>query len=115
MPMISKLRPYEHHAKYCQETDQMGIIHHFKLHQMDGRERGSHGSDRTQLQTDGGDGDHKSCVSRICEYHSMVHFDDTVVIRTKITRYNGIKMDVEYQMTDKGRRTADNRKEFHCF
>ena len=46
----------------------------------------------------------------------MVHFDDTVVIETKITRYNGIKMDVEYRMTDK--ETGELRttgKSSHCF
>ena len=45
-----------------------------------------------------------------------VHFDDTVVIETKITRYNGIKMDVEYRMTDK--ETGELRttgKSSHCF
>ena len=55
-------------------------------------------------------------LSVSCEYHSMVHFDDTVVIETKITRYNGIKMDVEYRMTDK--ETGELRttgKSSHCF
>ena len=55
-------------------------------------------------------------LSVSCEYHSMVHFDDTVVIETKITKYNGIKMDVEYRMTDK--ETGELRttaKSSHCF
>ena len=30
------------------------------------------------------------------DYRSMVHFDDTVVIQTKLAKYNGIKMEVEY-------------------
>ena len=40
-------------------------------------------------------------LSIAVEYHSMVHFDDTVVIQTKLVKYNGIKMEVEYVMTDK--------------
>jgi acyl-CoA thioester hydrolase len=50
------------------------------------------------------------------EYHSMVHFDDTVVIRTKMVRYTGVKMELEYVMTDK--ETGELRttaKSSHCF
>lgn len=49
-------------------------------------------------------------------YHSMVHFDDTVVIQTKLVKYNGIKMEVEYVMTDKETgelRTTGHSS--HCF
>ena len=56
-------------------------------------------------------------LSVSCKYHSMVHFDDTVVIETKITRYNGIKMDVEYRMTDKetGELRTTGKEGSHCF
>ena len=50
------------------------------------------------------------------EYHSMVHFDDTVVIQTRLTKYNGIKMEVEYRITDK--ETGELRttaRSSHCF
>lgn len=50
------------------------------------------------------------------EYHSMVHFDEVVVIQTKLVRYNGIKMEVEYVMTD--RETGELRttgRSSHCF
>lgn len=49
-------------------------------------------------------------------YHSMVHFDDVVVIHTKLVKYNGIRMEVEYVMTDK--ETGELRttgKSCHCF
>ena len=55
-------------------------------------------------------------LSVSCEYHSMVHFDDTVVIETRIIKYNGIKMELEYRMTDK--ETGELRttaKSAHCF
>lgn len=55
-------------------------------------------------------------LSISCEYHSMVHFDDTVVIETKMLKYTGIRMEVEYRMTDK--ETGELRatgKSSHCF
>ena len=55
-------------------------------------------------------------LSIAVEYHSMVHFDDTVVIQTKLVKYNGIKMEVEYVMTDK--ETGELRttaRSSHCF
>ena len=88
-----KLRPYEHHAKYY-ETDQMGLSYK----QMEEMEIIS------------------PVLSVSCEYHSMVHFDDTVVIQTKLVKYNGIKMEVEYVMTDK--ETGELRttaRSSHCF
>ena len=96
-----KIRPYEHHAKYY-ETDQMGIIHHSnyikwmeeaRMDLMDQIGLSYKQMEEMEIIS--------PVLSVSCEYHSMVHFDDTVVIETKITRYNGIKMDVEYRMTDK--------------
>ena len=111
-----KIRPYEHHAKYY-ETDQMGIIHHSnyikwmeeaRMDLMDQIGLSYKQMEEMEIIS--------PVLSVSCEYHSMVHFDDTVVIETKITRYNGIKMDVEYRMTDKDTgelRTTGERS--HCF
>ena len=88
-----KLRPYEHHAKYY-VMDQMGLSYK----QMEEMEIIS------------------PVLSIAVEYHSMVHFDDTVVIQTKLVKYNGIKMEVEYVMTDK--ETGELRttaRSSHCF
>ena len=105
-----RIRPYEHHAKYY-ETDQMGIIHHSnyvkwmeeaRLDLMD-----QIGLNYRQME----DMEIISPVLSISvEYHSMVHFDDTVVIYTKLLKYNGIKMELEYVM--KGQR--DRRASHHC-
>lgn len=111
-----KIRPYEHHAKYY-ETDQMGIIHHSNYIKWMEEARmdlmNQIGLSYKQMEE-------MEIISPVlsvsCEYHSMVHFDDTVVIETKITKYNGIKMDVEYRMTDK--ETGELRttaKSSHCF
>lgn len=111
-----KLQPYEHHTKYY-ETDQMGIIHHsnyvkwMEEARMDFMEQ--LGLGYKQMET-------LEIISPVLsisvDYVSMVHFDDTVIIKTKITKYDGVKMEIEYTMTDKAtgelRATA---KSSHCF
>ena len=96
-----KIVPYEHHAKYY-ETDQMGIIHHSnyvkwmeeaRLDLMDQIGLNYRQMEEMEIIS--------PVLSISVEYHSMVHFDDTVVIQTKLLQYNGIKMEVEYIMTDK--------------
>ena len=111
-----KIRPYEHHAKYY-ETDQMGIIHHSnyvkwmeeaRLDLMDQIGLNYRQMEEMEIIS--------PVLSISVNYHSMVHFDDTVEINTKILKYNGIKMEVEYVMTDKDtgelRTTATSS---HCF
>lgn len=111
-----KLRPYEHHAKYY-ETDQMGIIHHSnyvkwmeeaRMDLMDQMGMSYKQMEEMEIIS--------PVLSIAVEYHSMVHFDDTVVIQTKLVKYNGIKMEVEYVMTDK--ETGELRttaRSSHCF
>jgi len=110
------IRPYEHRAKYY-ETDQMGIIHHsnyirwMEEARMDLMEQiGLNYKQMEEMEII------SPVLSVSCEYHSMVHFDDTVVIEAKIIKYNGIKMEVEYRMTDK--ETGELRttgRSAHCF
>lgn len=111
-----KLCPYEHHAKYY-ETDQMGIIHHSnyvkwmeeaRMDLMDQMGLSYKQMEEMEIIS--------PVLSIAVEYHSMVHFDDTVVIQTKLVKYNGIKMEVEYVMTDK--ETGELRttaRSSHCF
>ena len=105
-----------HECKYY-ETDQMGIIHHSnyvkwmeeaRMNLMD-----QIGLSYKQMEA-------MEIISPVLsisvEYRSMVHFDDTVVIETKITKYNGIKLELEYVMYDK--ETGEVRttaKSSHCF
>ncbi len=111
-----KVRPYEHHAKYY-ETDQMGIIHHSnyikwmeeaRLDLMEQMGLNYKQIEEMEIII--------PVLSIEVDYRSMVHFDDTVVIETALTQYNGIKMEVEYRMYDKAtgelRTTA---KSTHCF
>lgn len=108
--------PYEHHAKYY-ETDQMGIIHHSnyirwmeeaRMDLMDQMGLSYKEMEAMEIIS--------PVLSVSCEYHSMVHFDDVVVIETKLVKYNGIKMELEYRMTDK--ETGELRttgRSSHCF
>lgn len=108
--------PYEHQAQYY-ETDQMGIIHHSNyirwmesariwcMEQM--------GISYKKMEEDG-------VVSPVlevsCQYKSMVHFGDTVLITPKIAFYNGVKLELSYEIADKVNgelRTIGNSK--HCF
>ena len=111
-----KIVPYEHHAKYY-ETDQMGIIHHSnyvkwmeeaRLDLMDQIGLNYRQMEEMEIIS--------PVLSISVEYHSMVHFDDTGVIQTKLLQYNGIRMEVEYVMTDK--ETGELRttaRSSHCF
>ena len=111
-----KVTPYEHKAQYY-ETDQMGIIHHSNYVKWMEEARmdlmNQIGLSYKQMEE-------MEIISPVLsisvDYHSMVRFDDTVIIQTKLVKYNGIKMEVEYVMTDKAtgelRTTA---RSSHCF
>ncbi len=115
-PKPRKAKPYEHRAMYY-ETDQMGIIHHSnyirwmeeaRMDLMDQMGYSYKQMEEAEIIS--------PVISVQCEYKSMVHFNDTVVIETKIAEYNGIKMTVQYRMTDK--ETGELRtlaKSEHCF
>ena len=111
-----EIYPYEHHAKYY-ETDQMGIIHHSnyikwmeeaRMNLMEQIGFGYKQMEALEIIS--------PVVSISVDYVSMVRFDDTVVIETRITKYNGVKMELEYVMYDKT--SGDKRataKSSHCF
>lgn len=110
------MRGYELRAQYY-ETDQMGIIHHsnyirwfesariWYMHQVD--------VDYRRMEEMG-------IVSPVlevsCTYKSKVYFDDVVIVMPKIEKYNGIRMELSYQILD--RQTGEVRavgKSSHCF
>lgn len=108
--------PYEHKAQYY-ETDQMGIVHHsnyirwFESARMDLMK---------QLGITYKSMEEAGIISPVlgvtCEYKSMVHFDDEVLIEAKIASYNGIKLSISYTVTDKSSgelRTVGSSS--HCF
>lgn len=111
-----KIVPYEHKAKYY-ETDQMGVIHHAHfIHWLENARldlMDQMGYSYKQLEE-------MEIISPVialnCEYKSMVRFYETVVIETKIAQYNGVKMTIQYRITDKesGELRALAETE-HCF
>lgn len=55
-------------------------------------------------------------VAVSCQYKKMVRFDDTVEIQAKVTKYNGVRLDLEYEMTDKSTGELRTRgTSTHCF
>lgn len=110
------MQGYELRAQYY-ETDQMGIVHHsnyirwfesariWYMHQV--------GVDYRRMEEMG-------IISPVlevsCTYKSMVRFDDVVEVVPKIEKYNGIRMELSYQILD--RQTGEVRttgRSSHCF
>ena len=107
---------YEHQAQYY-ETDQMGIIHHSNYIRWMESARiwwmKKQGVDYKELERAG-------IISPVlevsCQYKTMVHFEDTVLIELKIEKYNGVKLELSYRITDKETgelRSIGSSK--HCF
>lgn len=110
------MMPYEHKAQYY-ETDQMGIVHHSNYIRW-------FESARIDLMNQIGVSykgmEEAGIISPVlnvnCEYKSMVHFEDEVLVDAKIAAYNGIKLSISYTVTDKQSgqlRTTGSSS--HCF
>lgn len=110
------MKPYEHKTQYY-ETDQMGIIHHsnyirwFESARIEFMSRV--GVDYAVMEREG-------IISPVlavsCEYKSMVHFGDVVLIEPVIRSYNGVKLCLSYTVRDK--ETGEVRttgESSHCF
>lgn len=107
---------YEHRVQYY-ETDQMGIVHHSNYIRW-------FEEARTFRLEEAGFGYKKmeECgviipvLSVNAEYRSMVHFYDCVVVESRVTAYNGIKLSLAYRVLDKEsgelRCTGESS---HCF
>lgn len=94
------IKPYMHHAKYY-ETDQMGIVHHSNyIRWMEEARMDAMNQFGISYRSMEESGIISPVVSVSCQYKSMVHFDDTVQIHAKVVKYNGVRLDLEYEMTD---------------
>ena len=110
------MNSYEHQAQYY-ETDQMGIIHHSNYVRWMESARiwwmSQIGIDYWRMEERG-------IISPVleitCQYKSMVHFGDTVLIEPVIEKYNGIKLELSYRITDKvGGELRFTGSSKHCF
>ncbi len=113
---MKEMKPYEHKVQYY-ETDQMGIVHHsnyirwfeeartFILENM--------GFGYKEMEQSG---IISPVLSITADYKTMTHFSDIVVVKAKVTTYNGIKLLLSYEVTDKEtnevRCTGESK---HCF
>lgn len=110
------MKDYEHKAEYY-ETDQMGIIHHSnyirwyesaRIYFMDNL-----GISYKKMEE-------KGIISPVLsvssEYKNMVYFDDVVLVNVKIKKYNGIRLELEYTLTNKETGEIVNTgSSKHCF
>ncbi len=110
------MQAYEHQAQYY-ETDQMGIIHHSNYIRWFESARIWY---MNQIGIDYRDMEESGIISPVlsvqCTYKSMVHFGDVVKIIPKVEKYNGIKLELSYQVLDKQSgevRTTGTSS--HCF
>ena len=116
MSTENHIRPYMHHAKYY-ETDQMGIVHHSNyIRWMEEARMDAMSQFGISYRSMEEGGIISPVVSVSCQYKSMVHFDDTVQIQVKVIKYNGVRLDLEYEMTDKESGELRTRgTSTHCF
>ena len=116
MGRMNQIKAYEHRAQYY-ETDQMGCVHHSNyirwfeeartdlLHQV-----GFSYQKMEEL------GVLSPVLSVTAEYKSMVRFHDVVEIYARITKFNGIKFTVSYQIIDqKTKELRTTGETTHCF
>lgn len=105
-----------HKAQYY-ETDQMGVVHHSNYIRWFEEARVEYldqiGYPYKKMEEAG-------VISPVigieAQYRSMVRFGDIVSINASIEKFNGIKMDINYVITDT--ETGDVRttgKSHHCF
>ncbi len=110
------IKPYLHHAKYY-ETDQMGIVHHSNyIRWMEEARMDAMHQFGISYRSMEESGIISPVVSVSCQYKNMVHFDDTVQIQVKVVKYNGVRLDLEYEMTDSVSGELRTRgTSTHCF
>ena len=111
-----EIKPYERKAHYY-ETDQMGITHHSNYIRW-------FEEARVDLMTQMGfpykrleeEGIISPLLGVSCEYKAPVVFDEEVIIRSYIKKFNGIKMTVGYEITGKDKGDLKTTGEtHHCF
>ena len=107
---------YEHKVQYY-ETDLMGCVHHsnyirwFEEARTAYLERMDMGYDRMEAA---------GIISPVLEveaqYRSMTRYGENVKISMKIVKYNGIRLQLEYQIRDRKDGTVRcTGKSSHCF
>ena len=113
---MKELITYKHKVQYY-ETDQMSIVHHsnyirwFEEARIDFLEQ--IGMNMEEIERNGVQ---IPVLSVSSNYRSMVRFGDKVYVGLKIEKYNGIKLQISYRITDAKTNELRNEGESsHCF
>lgn len=113
---MKELITYKHKVQYY-ETDQMSIVHHsnyirwFEEARIDFLEQ--IGMNMEEIERNGVQ---IPVLSVSSNYRSMVRFGDEVCVGLKIEKYNGIKLQISYRITDAKTNELRNEGESsHCF
>lgn len=105
---------YKHKVKYY-ETDKMGVTHHSNYIRFMEEARSE------WLESMGWS--YKRCedcgivspvLSMSCKYKKTTTFDDTIDVTVRLIGYNGIRLNVEYNMKKDGETVLIGESE-HCF
>lgn len=107
---------FERVVKYY-ETDQMGVVHHSNYIRWFEEARVEFMRNAgISYKTMEDEGIQIPVVTVSCKYKSPAKFDDTVIVRTWINKFNGIVVEIAYEVIDKEsgevRVTGDSS---HCF
>lgn len=110
------MKDYIHKVQYY-ETDKMAIVHHsnyirwFEEARIDWLSQIG-----CTMESIEADGVLIPVMSVTCNYHSMVHFGDNVIVKLKVEKFNGIKIEIAYEIVDE--KTGELRTtgtSSHCF
>ncbi|MCI8484949.1 MAG: acyl-CoA thioesterase [Lachnospiraceae bacterium] len=114
--MTEDMRPYYHKVQYY-ETDMMQIVHHsnyirwFEEARLDYLEQAHFPYAEIEAR-----GFLIPVLGVECQYRKAVHFGETVLIETEITKFNGLKFTVSYQIYDKEHQVLHTQGSTkHCF
>lgn len=107
---------YKHKVQYY-ETDQMGITHHsnyirwFEEARVDLMEQLGFGYKEMETHEI-----YSPVLSVSCQYCSMTHFYDTVIILPEVEIYTGVKLSLTYKVLDTiSREVKTTGRSSHCF
>lgn len=108
--------PYEHKVQYY-ETDKMGVVHHsnyirwFEEARVDFLDQMDMSYEKMEK-----DGIICPVVSVECRYHAMTRFGEKVLVYPHITKFNGIRLVIMYEIRE--RESGELRctgKSTHCY
>lgn len=110
------IKPYQHKTQYY-ETDQMKIIHHSNYIRWFEEARSDF---MEQLGLSYAEMENMGIIVPVlsisADYKSMVRFGETVTITIKVMTYNGVKLELAYEISDaETNELRTTGSSLHCF